>query len=142
MRSPARIAFALALMFALPAWAQAPNLVVEDAWIMTPPAGAREAVAYVTVRAALDDRLLGVACACAARAELHEMNMQGTTMAMRPLRYGAPISADIALRMGPHGVHIMLVGLTAPLPEGQTVPLRLTFRDAGVIAVTAAVRRH
>jgi copper(I)-binding protein len=109
---------------------------------MTPPPAAREAAAFVTVRAAQDDRLLSVACACAARAELHEMNMDGATMIMRPLRYGAPVSANVALRMGPHGVHVMLVGLTAPLQEGQDVPLRLTFRDAGVVIVTAAVRRH
>ncbi len=142
MISPARIAFALALVFALPAWPQAPTLVVEDAWIMTPPASAREAAAYVTVRAAHDDRLLSVACTCAARGELHEMSMDGATMIMRPLRYGAAVSANVALRMGPHGVHVMLVGLTAPLREGQAVPLRLTFRDAGVVSVTAAVRRH
>lgn len=144
MRSTARIctAFMLALIFALPAHAQAPSLVVEDAWIMTPPSSAQEAAAYVTVRAARDDRLLSVACACAARGELHEMSMDGATMTMRPLRYGAPVTVSQPLRMGPHGIHIMLVGLTTPLLEGQAVPLRLTFREAGVVTVAVSVRRH
>jgi periplasmic copper chaperone A len=138
MRAGALLAFTLMCVGA----AQAPAVVLENAWIMTPPPAAREAAAFVSVRAAQDDRLLSVACACAARGEMHEMNMDGATMMMRPLRYGAPVSASVPLRMGPHGVHVMLVGLNAPLLEGQSVPLRLTFRDAGIITVTASVRRH
>lgn len=138
-------AFALTLMFLLaaaatPAAAQA--IVVENAWIMTPPAAATEASAYVTVRAEGEDRLLSVSCACAARADLHQMDMQGATMTMRALRYGAPVSARAPLVMSPHGVHIMLTGIVAPLQDGQSVPLRLTFRTAGVVDATAEVRRH
>ncbi|HCK83311.1 MAG TPA: hypothetical protein DHW63_01950 [Hyphomonadaceae bacterium] len=135
---------ALTLMFlfaaATPAAAQA--ITVEIAWIMTPPPGASEASAFVTVRASADDRLLGVSCECAVRADLHEMSMNGSAMSMRPLRYGAPVFANAPLTMGPHGIHIMLTGITAPLRQGQFVPLRLTFRDAGIVTANAEVRRR
>lgn len=137
-------ALVLTLMFLLaaaaPAAAQA--ITVENAWIMTPPPGASEASAFVTVRASADDRLLGVSCECAVRADLHEMSINGSAMSMRPLRYGAPVTVSAPLIMGPHGIHIMLTGITAPLQQGQVIPLRLTFRDAGIVTANAEVRRR
>ena len=121
--------------------AQAALVAGENAWIMTPPPGATEASAYLTIRASADDRLLSVSCACAARAQLHEMHMDGAVMRMRPLPYGVSIAAGSVLSMSPHGTHIMLLGLAAPLNLGQAVPLRLTFRDAGVVEIVAEVRR-
>jgi copper(I)-binding protein len=109
---------------------------------MTPPPAATEAGAYLTIRASADDRLLSVACACAARALLHEMRMDGATMRMRSLPYGLSLAAGSVLTMSPHGAHVMLIGLAAPLTEGQAVPLRLNFRDAGVVEVVAVVRRR
>jgi hypothetical protein len=133
----------LTLAFAPLAQAQTRALSVENAWIMTPPPGATEAAAYLTIHSGpVADRLLSVSCECAARADLHEMLMNGAVMSMRPLRYGVATTANGTLVFGPHGVHIMLTELTAPLSEGQSVPLRLTFRDAGIVATTAIVRRR
>lgn len=140
MRALALALMSLLIAAATPASAQA--ITVENAWIMTPPPGATEASAFVTVRASADDRLLGVSCECAARADLHEMSMNGSAMSMRPLRYGAAATASAPLIMGPRGVHIMLTGITAPLRQGQIVPLRLTFRDAGIVTANAEVRRR
>lgn len=139
-------AFVLAcfMVFSLtaPSAAQAPQIIVEDVWIMTPPPGATEAAAFVNVRSEGNDRLLSVSCACAVRAELHEMRMDGAAMSMRQLRYGAPVSANAPLVMSQHGVHIMLIGLASPLREGDAVQLRLTFQNAGVASVDAEVRRR
>jgi|CXWL01.1.fsa_nt_gi copper(I)-binding protein len=133
----------LTMVVAPLAVAQSRALSVENAWIMTPSPGASEAAAYVTIRSGpAADRLLSVSCDCAARADLHEMSMNGAVMTMRLLRYGIAADANATLTFGPHGIHIMLVGLTAPLLEGQAVPLRLTFREAGVVTVAASVRRH
>jgi hypothetical protein len=138
-----RAAILLLFTMAFAPLAQAQTaLTVENAWIMTPPPGASEAAAYVTIRSGPADRLLSVSCDCAARADLHEMSMNGAVMTMRPLRYGLATPANASLAFGPHGTHIMLTGLTAPLREGQSVPLRLTFRDAGAVTATAIVRRH
>ena len=130
-------ALVLALAVTYPAFA----LRAENAWVVTPPSGAREAAAFVNVNDAAGDRLVRVSCTCSARAELHEMSMAGATMTMRPLTDGAEIPAG-GLRMGPHGVHIMLIGLSSPLNDGDQVQLHLEFRSASPVVVTAMVRRR
>lgn len=136
------LALAFLLLLVSPAVAQTSRPRVEDAWIMTPPPGATEAAAYMLVRGARGDRLLSVSCECAARAELHDMRSQDGVMIMRALPYGMAPAPTGVLRLSPSGAHIMLVGLAAPLTDGARVPLRLTFRSAGVVPVTAIVRRR
>lgn len=134
----------IAAMVALatPAWAQARAPMAEDAWIMAPPSGVSEAAAYMTIRNARGDSLLSVACDCAARTELHDMSVENGVMRMRPLRYGVAAAPTGVIRFAPSGKHIMLVGLVSPLQEGEQVMLRLTFRNAGVVTVSASVRRR
>jgi copper(I)-binding protein len=74
----------------------------------------------------------------AARAELHESAMAGMVMKMRPLSAVA-IPAGQSVAFAPGGMHIMLLGLKAPLREGQSFPLTLTFAKAGTQTVTVAV---
>ena len=73
------------------------------------------------------DRLLGAACNCAARVELHEMSMAGGIMRMRPAAAGLEIPPAGAVRLAPQGPHLMLMGLKQPLHPGQPVPLTLQF---------------
>jgi copper(I)-binding protein len=40
----------------------------------------------------------------------------------------------------PGGYHVMLVDLVAPLKEGDTVPLKLTFEDKGGTKQTIDVK--
>ena len=59
-------------------------------------------------------------------------------MKMRPvgaleLRPGAPTV------LKPGGLHIMLMGVKAPLRQGETFPLTLTFEGAGRREVSATV---
>jgi len=39
----------------------------------------------------------------------------------------------------PGGLHVMLIGLEAPLKEGESFPLTLTFQQAGKTEVTVSV---
>ena len=41
--------------------------------------------------------------------------------------------------MEPGGIHLMLMGLTAPLKKGESVPLTLTFAKAGAATVQLEV---
>jgi len=55
-------------------------------------------------------------------------------MKMRPVEdIDVPPAAPVELKPG--GLHIMLLGLTAPLKEGDSFPLTLTFAKAGEITV-------
>jgi len=52
---------------------------------------------------------------------------------------GIVLPGGQAVTLGPGGYHIMLMGLKAPLKEGQTVPLHLTFASGPAVDVAAKV---
>ena len=52
---------------------------------------------------------------------------------------GIDIPAHGTLLMKPGGYHIMLMGLTQPLKEGEEIELTLIFEKAGEVKVTAKV---
>ena len=45
------------------------------------------------------------------------------------------------MALAPGGNHLMLIGLTAPLVAGETVPLTFQFASAPTITVQAQVRQ-
>ncbi len=49
------------------------------------------------------------------------------------------MSAGVAVKSEPGGLHVMLLGLTQPLRAGTEFPLSLRFRDAGVLDVKVIV---
>ena len=114
------------------------DLVVENPW-------ARESVtrtgaAYLTVRngGAADDRLIGVASEVADRAELHGSEMQDGVMRMRPVE-AVEVPAHGQAALEPGGLHVMLIGLKAPLEEGGSFALTLTFENAGEVEVVTTI---
>lgn len=83
------------------------------------------------------DQLLSAASPAAKVVELHEHVMDGDVMGMRKVeRIAVPTGT---LKMNPMGYHVMLIDLTAPLREGQSVPVTLTFEKAGTVDLTASV---
>lgn len=86
-----------------------------------------------------DDRLVGASSAVAGVVQIHEMVMEGDVMRMRELPHGLPIPAGQAVALKPGGYHVMLMDLKAPLVEGTTVDVALTFETAGTVTVPLAV---
>jgi copper(I)-binding protein len=60
-------------------------------------------------------------------------------MSMREVA-SIPVPAGEQVVLEPGGYHIMLIDLTAPLVEGETIQLALQFEKAGMVMVTAEVR--
>jgi iron complex transport system substrate-binding protein len=138
----ARLAAAgLALALALSGAAAAAPLVVDGAWAPPTPPGATVAAGYlaVTNRGRDPDRLDGASSPRAARVEMHESRFDAGMARMRPVA-GVPLAPGAAVRFEPGGLHLMLVGLTAPLVAGERVPLTLQFERAGPVAVVLEVR--
>lgn len=79
------------------------------------------------------DRLLSAHTPAAATVELHRMEMDGDVMRMRAVpAIELPAKTEVRLRHGtPNGHHLMLLGLKAPLKDGDRFPVTLTFRRAG-----------
>lgn len=84
------------------------------------------------------DRLLSAASPIARTVELHTHLREGEVMRMRPVA-DIPLPAGQTVELRPGGLHVMLIGLTAPLTQGARVPLTLRFERAGEVTVELAV---
>jgi len=78
------------------------------------------------------DRLLSVSCACAASVTVHEMKMTGSMASMKAVPSVA-IPAGGKVTFAPGGLHLMVMGLKAPIKAGDRVEMVLTFDRAGVV---------
>jgi periplasmic copper chaperone A len=134
------IAVAAFLSIATAAFAQTGQLEISNAWARATPAKAENGVAYLTIRSPTSDRLVSVSSPVAKKAELHTMSMEGMVMKMRPLA-SLDIPAGQPVTLKPSGEHIMLLGLSGQLREGQSFPLTLTFEKAGAREVTVLVEK-
>lgn len=85
-----------------------------------------------------DDRLVGARAAVAERVELHSMSMEGDVMRMRRVD-AVDVPAGRAVELKPGGLHLMLLGLKAPLKAGERFPLTLAFEKAGEVEVVVNV---
>ena len=114
-----------------------PGIAVDNAWARA--SATPTASVYLTLRNGGEaDRLTGVTTDRAASAQLHRTVQDGQVMRMRPVAgIDLPAHGSVALRPG--GLHIMLMGLKAPLKAGDTLPVTRHFQKAGDVAVSAAV---
>ncbi len=119
--------------------ARAP-LKVEGAWARATAPGATVGAVYLVIdnRAGRSDRLLSVSSPRASRTEVHATVRDVDVVRMRridPLH----VPAEERVVLEPGGTHVMLMGLKAPLKEGETIPLNLKFELAGSLTVNARV---
>jgi hypothetical protein len=119
------------------------QLAIVEPWLRATPSGATATAGYlkITNEGAEPDVLLGASSDVAGRAELHETatNADGVST-MRPLADGVTVGAGETIELKPLGMHLMLIGLKAPLGKDQTVVVHLNFKRAGTVAVPFAVR--
>ena len=135
-----RLLFPALLLLASVAAAQTGPVEVKNAWARATPGKAETGAAYLTIETAASDRLTGASTPVAAKAELHEMTMQGGVMKMREL--GAlDLPAGHAVALKPGAAHIMLMGLKQPLRAGESFPLTLDFEKAGKREVTVTIEK-
>jgi copper(I)-binding protein len=80
------------------------------------------------------DRLVGGSTPAADHVEMHRMAMEGDVMKMREVP-AIEIPAGQTIALQPGELHLMLVGLKAPLQAGAKVPLTLKFEKAGAVNV-------
>jgi copper(I)-binding protein len=90
--------------------------------------------AYLTIDNAGDapDRLLSVACACAASAMVHRTQTAGGISSMDTAG-AVVVPAHGKVSLEPNGLHIMLMGVKAPLKAGGMQEMTLRFERAGAV---------
>ena len=116
------------------------DLTVSHSWARATAGPARAGAAYLTItnHGTAMDRLLAVATPAARHASVHATMMEQGVMKMRPVKAVEVHPGEPAV-LRPGGMHVMLMGLKAPLKEGQGFPLTLTFETAGTIEVMVMV---
>ena len=86
-----------------------------------------------------DDRLLSATASVAKSVELHTMSMEGDVMRMRQVEAIA-LPAGQSVELKPGALHMMFMGLKAPLRAGDKVPVTLKFEKAGQLTVMVIVQ--
>jgi copper(I)-binding protein len=126
----------------VPGAAAAGELAVTGVWARASLGAAKSGAVYLTVenRGAAADRLIAAGTPAASRAALHTHIMEEGVMKMRPVAGGIEIPAGGSAVLAPGGLHVMLMGLAAPLEEGARFPLTLTFKRAAPLTVEVPVR--
>ena len=116
------------------------TLTLHQAWARASIGSAKAGAAYLTIVNKGDevDRLLSVETPAAKVAQLHTNLMKDGIMKMRRVQ-AVEIASGEPVVLRPGGLHIMLMGLKAPLQEGETFPLVLTFENAGPIEIPVKV---
>ncbi len=116
------------------------DLAVQRPWTRAAGQGATGAgFLSVSNRGAAADRLLSASTPAARAVELHTMIRDGDVMRMRAVEaVEVPPGQTVELRPG--GLHMMLVGLSRPLREGEAVPVVLRFERAGEVRVELSVQ--
>jgi copper(I)-binding protein len=87
------------------------------------------------------DRLLAVESGLARKTELHTMDVINGVMKMRQIDGGIAIPAGKTIQLAPGGLHVMLVGLKAPLNADDSYQVTLVFETAGKVKLTGIAKR-
>lgn len=136
-------AFACAILPASPALAQdatAGDLTITAGFARSSPMMANAGAGFLTIaNAGAADRLLAFKTDACTQPELHTHIEENGMMAMRKVEaIDVPASGEAVL--APGGLHLMFIGLTAPLKEGESVAVTLVFEKAGEVAVSLPVK--
>jgi periplasmic copper chaperone A len=115
---------------------------IEDGIVAASGAAARSAAAYMTITntGTAADLLVGASSGAAARTMLHLTEVSDGVARMRHLADGIPLPPGGSVTLEPGGLHVMLMGLTAPLADGSSTEMTLVFEQAGEIPVSLPVR--
>lgn len=118
----------------------AAGIEAQNAWSRATAPSAQAGAMFVELvnNGGSADLLVGAKSDVAEQAQLHTHLMDNGIMRMRRVE-AFEIAPGSPTVLQPGGHHIMLIGLKRQLVEGETIPVTLTFRDAGEIEVQAVV---
>ena len=129
-----------ASVFAVPAVAG--DIEIHHPWARASAGMARAGAAFMGIHnnGADADRLVAASADVSKTVELHTHIKDGDIMRMRRVDGGIPVPAEGVVHLEPGSYHVMFMGLTAPLKEGATFPLTLTFENGGTVTVDVEVK--
>jgi copper(I)-binding protein len=115
------------------------GISVRDPWARATAGQSKIGAAYLTlVNSGPADRLVSASTPVAGSAELHATVQDGDIMRMQKLDV-IDLAPGATVVFKPNAMHMMLVGLGAPLKQGTSFPLTLTFASGAVISTDVPV---
>lgn len=120
--------------------ASAQTLRIENVWARATAPGLPTGAVYFEIinPSNRGDRLVGVRTERAPRAELHQTIESGGNSRMQHTPR-VRIPANDRVHFAPAGRHVMLMGLTQALAEGEQFSLTLVFENAGPRQISVPV---
>lgn len=118
------------------------GIVVSDAWIRAARPGQPTSAAYFALcnGGESEDALVSFTFSGAQAAELHTTSLsEDATVSMTPTDEIAVSPGKVAI-LEPEGQHVMLIGLNAPLVDGETSMATLSFRNALDVTLEFEIR--
>ena len=118
----------------------ADNVSVQDPYVRLAPPNAAATAAFMVIRNTGDKDVKVVKAdnPVSKATELHTHLNEGGVMKMRPVP-AIEIRAKGEAVLRPGGLHLMMIDLKAPMKEGDSVPITLTFDDGSSKQVDARV---
>lgn len=142
MFKPLALSLLTGLAFSMTAGLVRADILIEDAYARASSPNAKSGAAFMTLRntGTQDDRLISVSTPIAGKAEAHSTTEDANgVVRMVAIEGGLGLSAGCAVHLQRGGKHIMMMGLKAPLSQGDSFPLTLQFEKAGAMTVDIPV---
>lgn len=117
------------------------QMMIQDAYVRATPPNAQNSAAFLQLMNHSNEAVSLVAASSdvAKKVELHNHIMADGMMKMRQVE-SIEVGAMETVSLQPGGLHIMLMGINAPLKEGQEVAFTLTFASGETVSFTAPVK--
>jgi copper(I)-binding protein len=117
-------------------------VVVSDAYVREVPPGQMNSAAFMTLnnQSDVDHAVVAASSPAAKVTELHTHINEAGVMKMRQVER-IDVAAHSQTVLEPGGLHVMLMGLSGDLKQGQDVTITLTLDDGSQTMVSAPVRK-
>lgn len=134
-------ALSLSAGFALAHDYKAGTLEIRHPWSKATFKGAPVGGGYMSITnsGSEPDRLVKVTSDISGMIQIHEMRVQNGMMKMGQVPGGAEIKPGETVEFAPGGLHVMIMGLKAPLTAGEKIKATLTFEKAGDVPVEFSI---
>ena len=134
---------AIALTLVSSALGASDTLIISDAWVRATPPGKMMTAGYASLENVSKDviTITGVSAEVAGHTSLHETRIERDRSTMRPVAK-LSIKAGERVSLKPGGLHIMLMKLSEPLTDGQSIDICLELENNDSLCSAFSVTRH
>ena len=119
------------------------KLVISDAWVRATPPGKMMTAGYASIENVSKDviTITSVSAGVAGHTSLHQTRIERDRSTMRPVAK-LSIKAGERVSLKPGSLHIMLMKLSEPLTDGQSIDICLELENNDSLCSAFSVTRH